>query len=130
MVWESCFSTHMMIRYGIFHSLLLYGILFWGNPPNAKLIFKLQKRAIRAMMEIQKTTSCKQYFNYLHIFPLPCLYIYETLVYTKSNLNTLATNSEIHLWEPPTVASQTDNLNSKRDRKFNVYLYCMQLGQS
>jgi hypothetical protein len=48
------------------------------------------------MKQIQKTTSCKQYFKYLNILPLPCLYIYETLVYTKSNLNTLATNSEIH----------------------------------
>ncbi|PNF22171.1 hypothetical protein B7P43_G05759 [Cryptotermes secundus] len=84
------------LYYAYFHSLLSYGILFWGNSPNAKLIFKLQKRAIRAMMQIQKTTSCKQYFNYLNILPLPCLYIYETLVYTKSNLKTLATNSEIH----------------------------------
>jgi hypothetical protein len=54
------------LYYAYFHSFLSYGILFWGNSSNAKLIFKLQKRAIRAMMEIQKITGCKQYFNYLH----------------------------------------------------------------
>jgi hypothetical protein len=41
----------------------------------------------------------------------------------------------ILLWEPPTVPNrrsqllqyhcQTDNLNSRRDHKFNIYLYCM-----
>jgi hypothetical protein len=50
----------------------------------AKLIFRLQKRAIRTMMQIRRTASCKQYFKYLHILPLPCLYIYVILVYINS----------------------------------------------
>jgi hypothetical protein len=64
------------LYYAYFQSLLLYGLIFWGNSVNAKLIFRLQKRAIRAMMQILRTTSCKQYFKYLHILPLPFLYIY------------------------------------------------------
>jgi hypothetical protein len=47
-------------------------------------------------MQIQKTTSCKQYFKYLHILPLSCLYIYETLVYIKSNFSLFTANSEMY----------------------------------
>jgi hypothetical protein len=79
-----------------FHSLLLYGLIFWENSANAKFIFRLQKRAIRAMVQIQKSISCKQYFKLLHILPLQSLYIYEILVYIKTNLNEFTTNSEIH----------------------------------
>jgi hypothetical protein len=32
--------------FAYFHSLLRYGILFWGNSRNLKKVFKLQKRAI------------------------------------------------------------------------------------
>ena len=59
-------------------------------------VVKLQKRAIRAIMQVTKTTSCKQYFKSLHVLPLPCLYIYETLVCMKSNSNTFITNANVH----------------------------------
>jgi hypothetical protein len=70
--------------------------IFWGNSVNVKLIFRLQKRAIRAIMQIPKTASYKQRFKSLHILPLPSLFIYEILVYIKSNLNDFITNSELH----------------------------------
>jgi hypothetical protein len=87
------------LYYAYFQSLLIYGLIFWGNLGNAKLIFRLQKRAIRTMMQIPKIISCKQYFKSLHILPLPCLYIYiyEVLVYIKDNVNVFTTNSGIHV---------------------------------
>jgi hypothetical protein len=51
-------------------------------------------------MQIPKIMSCKQYFKSLHILPLPCLYIYEILVYMKSNLNVFITNSGVHSHSP------------------------------
>jgi hypothetical protein len=51
-----------------------------GKFSKCKLIFRLQKNAIGAMVQI----------------PLPSLYIYEILVYIKTNLNECTTNSEIH----------------------------------
>jgi hypothetical protein len=53
-------ETTSTLYYAYFQSLLLYGLIFWGNSVNAKLIFRLQKRAIRAMMKIPKNTSSKQ----------------------------------------------------------------------
>jgi hypothetical protein len=32
------------IYFAYFHSIMKYGILFWGNSPNSKMIFTLQKR--------------------------------------------------------------------------------------
>jgi hypothetical protein len=89
-------ETTRTLYYAYFQSLLLYGLIFWGNSGNAKLIFKLQKRAIRTMMQTPKMISCKQYFKSLRILPLPCLYIYEVLVHIEANLNVFKTNSGIH----------------------------------
>ncbi|PNF35448.1 hypothetical protein B7P43_G04120 [Cryptotermes secundus] len=89
-------ETVRTLYYAYFQSMLIYGLIFWGNSGEAKVIFKLQKRAIRIMIQIPKTVSCKQYFKLLHILPLPCLYIYEVLVYIKANLSAYSINSEIH----------------------------------
>jgi hypothetical protein len=89
-------ETVCTLYYTYFQSLLSYGLIFWGNSVNEKLIFRPQKRAIRAMMQIPKTASCKQHFKLLHILPLPSLYIYRILVYIKSNLNDFITNSWLH----------------------------------
>jgi hypothetical protein len=47
-------------------------------------------------MQISKTASCKQHFKALLILPLPSLFIYEILVYIKSNLNDFTANSGYH----------------------------------
>jgi hypothetical protein len=69
-------ETVRTLYYAYFQSMLIYGLIFWVNSGEAKVVFKLQKRAIRTMMQIPKTVSCKQYFKSLCILPLPCLYIY------------------------------------------------------
>jgi hypothetical protein len=84
------------LYYAYFQSLSSYGLIFWSNSVNVKLIFKLQKRAIRAMTQVPKTTSCKQIFKSLRILPLPSLYRYQTLIYIKSSSNNIATNSGLH----------------------------------
>ena len=43
-----------VLYFSYFHSVLNYGIIFWGNSQNSHLIFKFQKRAMRIMMEVQK----------------------------------------------------------------------------
>jgi hypothetical protein len=35
------------IYFSYFHSLLMYGVIFWGNSPISRNIFKIQKRVIR-----------------------------------------------------------------------------------
>jgi hypothetical protein len=80
----------------LFSITLIIWIDILGNSVNAKLIFGLQKRAIRAIMQIPKTASCKQHFKSLHMLPLPSLFIYKILVYIKPNSNDFITNSGLH----------------------------------
>lgn len=84
------------LYYGCFHSLMTYGVMFWGNSPESKFIFKLQKKALRIIMKVSNRTSCRPLFKELRILPLPCIYILETLVYIKTNLGILQKNSNIH----------------------------------
>ena len=51
------------------------------------------------MIQVSKATSCKQLFKDLSILPLPCIYLFETIVYMKANLNTFSTNSDIHSYD-------------------------------
>ena len=57
--------------------------------------FVAQKRAIRAMLRLNQTTSCKPYFKDLGILPLPCLYIYHMILFVKKNPELFRTNSDI-----------------------------------
>jgi len=51
------------IYFSYVHSIIDYGIIFWGNPPHSNNIFKLQKRAIRIIMNVDKTLSCHELFK-------------------------------------------------------------------
>lgn len=51
-----------MIYYSYVHSILKYGIIFWGNAPSSINIFKIQKRIIRVMSGSGKFVSCRDLF--------------------------------------------------------------------
>jgi len=40
-------ETMRMVYFAYLHSILSYGIIFWGNQSYSDKIFKIQKRAIR-----------------------------------------------------------------------------------
>ena len=85
-----------VIYYSYFHSLLSYGVIFWGNSVNNKIVFKIQKRVIRLMTKKTSRSSCRHLFRQLHILPLPSLYIFEVLLYVKKNISNFQVNSQIH----------------------------------
>jgi hypothetical protein len=41
------------------HSIVRYGIIFWGNATNSYKVFKLQKMSIRIMSEAEPRASCR-----------------------------------------------------------------------
>ena len=53
-------NTLKMIYYSYFHSVMTYGLLFWGNSPDSIKIFRLQKKIIRIMMGCRNTETCKK----------------------------------------------------------------------
>jgi hypothetical protein len=49
-----------MVYYAFFHSIMSYGLIFWGNTTHSRYIFKLQKRAVRIVVGAGNTDSCKR----------------------------------------------------------------------
>jgi hypothetical protein len=56
-----------MIYYSYVHSLLSYGIIFWGNAPHNENIFKIQKRILRVMTDSGRLDSCRGLFKIAHV---------------------------------------------------------------
>jgi hypothetical protein len=70
----------IMIYYAYFHSLITYGITFWGNSPYSTHIFILQKTMIKMMTNSKNRNSCKNLLKNLNIFTLITIYILITII--------------------------------------------------
>lgn len=79
----SSIETVITAYYGCVYSVLKYGVMFWGYSTDSVIIFRLQKRCLRAMFNLRKTTSCSDYFQQHKILTLPSLYIYQTAIFVK-----------------------------------------------
>lgn len=79
-------STLLTAYHGLVASCLRYGIMFWGNATGKETAFIAQKRCVRAICNLQKTDSCAPYFKDLKILTLPCMYIYESVLFVRRNL--------------------------------------------
>jgi hypothetical protein len=58
-------DTLKSVYFAYFHSIMKYGIIFWGNSSNSKKIFALQKKIRRVMVGARPTNSCRSLFNRL-----------------------------------------------------------------
>jgi hypothetical protein len=95
---KSVISTKNLrtIYFSYVHSIIAYGIIFWGNSPYSNNIFKLQKRAIRIIMIVDYIVSCRELFKKLNIFPLHSQYILSLILFVVRNVEELISNSEVH----------------------------------
>jgi hypothetical protein len=89
-------NTLKIIYYSYFHSIMNYGLLFWGSSTESTKIFKLQKRIIRIMMGCRRKQSCRELFVKLGILPLPTQYIFSLLLFLNKNKNLFTVNSTIY----------------------------------
>jgi len=84
------------IYFSYVHSIRAYGIIFWGNSPHSNNIFKLEKRAIRIIMNASNRVSCHELFKKLNILPLHSQYILSLLLFVVKNIEEYKFNSEVH----------------------------------
>jgi len=86
-----------LIHFSYFHSVLSYGIIFWGNSVHSKYIFKIQKRTIRVITDSGIRDSCRDLFKKkLQILPLYFQYIYSLLMFVVKNRDLFKLKSDIH----------------------------------
>lgn len=107
------------IYFAYFHSIMSYGIIFWGNSVDSKNVFLLQKRAIRIIVGAKPRESCRQFFKKLEILTLTNQYIYSLINFLLCNKENFPTNSAIH------------SINTRRRNDFHTpssNLSCYQRG--
>ena len=88
-------DTLRMIYFSYVHSIMLYGIIFWGNSHLINSVFKIQRRIIRIITNTGSRDSCRELFKQLQILPLPSQYIFSILVFGNGNSDLFQLNSEI-----------------------------------
>ena len=69
-------DTLRTIYFSYFHSILSYGIRFWGTYAYSSNIFKIKKRIIRIIMNARNINYFRQLFKNLKILTLKSKYIF------------------------------------------------------
>jgi hypothetical protein len=60
-------NTLLCIYHSYFHSVMTYGLMFWGNSSHAERVFKLQKRVVRLIKGCGYRDSCREHFRDMNI---------------------------------------------------------------
>jgi hypothetical protein len=89
-------SALKAIYHAFFHSLMSYGIIFWGNSSHSLNIFLLQKKAIRTMLGCGSRVSCRNIFKDLDILPLASQYIFSLSMFVLQNKTLFPSNIDSH----------------------------------
>jgi hypothetical protein len=92
-------DTLKLIYFAHIHSIIRYGIIFWGGSSCANKVFILQKKIIRIITNTRPRDSCMEIFKKIEIMTLYYQYIYSLLLYTINNKYLFNTNNEIHKYK-------------------------------
>lgn len=95
-------ATHQAAKtayYSSFHSLLSYGILFWGSMAEAQRIFVLQKRAVRYLCNLKYNESCRTRFREEQILTLSSVFILAVVTHVHKNRDAFPQNGINHEYE-------------------------------
>jgi hypothetical protein len=85
-----------MVYLSIFHSITLYGMMFWSISTYSKIIFKIQKRVVRIITNSSNKDSCWDLFEKLNILPLQFQYLLTLLMFVVKNKELFKMNSDVH----------------------------------
>jgi len=89
-------NTLKMIYFAYFHTVMEYGISFWGVSVESKKIFQQQKRIIGIMTGSTSRISCRTLFRKLEILTLTSQYILSSMRFLSSNLEIFTFNTSVH----------------------------------
>jgi len=111
------------IYYSHYHTIILYGLMFWGNSAHSARVFRMQKRIIRIMTGSRSRDSCRKLFGHLNSLPLPSLYIFSILRFVIKNREFFTTNNEIH--EHDTREVQNFHFPPANSKKYQSVIFYM-----
>lgn len=93
-------STEVILHvyFAYIHTHLTYGTLLWANNHLCDSLFILQKQAVRLMCKAPPRAHCKELFIKLNILSVPCIYIFQCLMYARKNMEVFTLNSDAHCY--------------------------------
>jgi hypothetical protein len=88
-----------VIYFAHIHSIISYGVIFWGSSSYANKVFILQKKIIRIITNTRPRDSCREVFKSMEIMTLYSQYIYSLVLNTANNKHLFDTNNEIYKYK-------------------------------
>jgi len=85
-----------MLYFLYVHSIISYGIIFWGNTPNSIKTFRMQKKVLRIINKSKKMDSYRELFKSMEILPLYSPYLFSLLMYVVNNKHLFTKTLEFH----------------------------------
>jgi hypothetical protein len=89
-------DTLRVIYFAHIHSIISYGIIFWGSSYYANKVFILQKKIIRIVINTRPRDVCREAFKNMEIMTLYSQYIYLLFLYTVNTKHLFDSNKKIH----------------------------------
>jgi hypothetical protein len=91
---KACYAVRLMshisridtlksIYFAYFHSIMEYGILFWGDSSNSNMTFTLQNRTVRIIAGVKSRNSCRNLFMWLDFTSFMWINIYTNEFHCK-----------------------------------------------
>jgi hypothetical protein len=86
-------DTLKLVYFAYFHSIMLFGVILWGNSTDSKRVFIIQKKIIRIMAGVRRRVSCRELFKKFNILPLVSEFLLSLLPFIVDNMEKFQTNS-------------------------------------
>jgi hypothetical protein len=84
-------DTLKLVYFAYFHSVLSYGLFFWGNSTDSNKIFYIQKKIIRIMTGVKSSLAFRKLFQKFNILPLASEFILCLLLFVVENFKEIQT---------------------------------------
>jgi hypothetical protein len=82
--------------FSLVNLIITYGLIFWGTSDYSRVIFKIQKRIFRVIMNSNSKDSCRDLLKNLCILPLHAQYIFSILLFVVKNIRLFKTDFDVH----------------------------------
>ena len=92
-------ETLKIVYFAYVHSLIRYGIIFWGNSSGAPRVFIMQKKILRIICNLKPRDTCRELFPQMQIMTFYSLYIYSLILFVINNGDLFQTNSVLHEYD-------------------------------
>jgi hypothetical protein len=79
--YQRPYEVLRIVYFSLAYSIISYGIIFGGASLYSKVIFKIQRRIIRVIMNSDSKDSCHELFTKLYILPVHSEYMVSILLF-------------------------------------------------